>query len=120
MQSLEEQMLKHHTEYYEEAVTKLVTRLRDMADRVERESKPYDKPGMGGTPRYSAAAESVLNGLAWDTANAHAAHLAGAAARVDAAETALAASRKPVVVIDDLAGIQKALIDGVIEKAEER
>jgi len=84
--SVAAELVRHSTSYYTEASDKLVRHLRDMADRVERTLRPQDGPSMAGTPRYSHAVEQALEAMAWDLANAHAAHLAGAAARADSAE----------------------------------
>jgi hypothetical protein len=87
------ELLVHWTSYYTDAAAKLVRHYRDMADRLERELRPDDKASMSGTPRYSHAVEGALEALVWDQANAHAAHLIGAAARADAAEAAVAAEQ---------------------------
>jgi hypothetical protein len=87
------ELLVHWTSYYTGAAERLVRQYRDMADRLERDLRPDNKASMSGTPRYSHAVEGALEALVWDQANAHAAHLIGAAARADAAEAAVAAEQ---------------------------
>ncbi len=91
--SVEEEMVRHSSVYYREVSHALVKRLREMADRVERVAQPDSKPSVAGTPRYSQAAEQVLNAMSWDLANAQACRLVGAAGRADAAEAWLDVQR---------------------------
>jgi hypothetical protein len=72
--------------FYERQVERLVTSLRDLADQIERNGKPYDKPGVTGTPRHVAAAENVNHALVWGIANAGAHRLFDAAFHADEAE----------------------------------
>lgn len=88
--TLAAQMLVHYTSDYTDKAAKLVSRVREMADRLERELRPGDKASGVGTPRYSHAVQQALEGLAWDMANAQTPDLVGAAARADAAEAAVA------------------------------
>lgn len=67
-------------------MARLVQNLRDLADTVEREGVPRDKPGVTGTPRHLAAAEQVNHALTWAIANAGAYRLFDAAHHADAAE----------------------------------
>jgi hypothetical protein len=74
--------------HYDLRVATIANRIRQMADRFEREAKPSPTAGFDGTPRFGSAAERALHGLTWDTANLSAYDIVGAAARADAAETA--------------------------------
>jgi hypothetical protein len=74
--------------HYAQRVASIAGRIREMADRFEREAKPYPEADMVGTPRFSSAAQNALHALTWDTANLTAYDIVGHAARADAAETA--------------------------------
>lgn len=76
--------------FYERQVARLATHLRDLADDVERQGKPYSTPGVTGTPRFLGAAEAVNNSICWGIANAGAHRLFEAAYQADAAENAAA------------------------------
>ena len=72
--------------FYNRQVERLVQALRDLADQVEREGEPRQKPGVTGTPRHLAAAEAVNHALTWGIANAGAYRLIEAAYHADDAE----------------------------------
>jgi hypothetical protein len=71
---------------YNDKVVEVADRLRAMADDVERAAIPHTKPGVEGTPRYTAAAAQVLHTIAWGVANADADQLVTRANLADRAE----------------------------------
>lgn len=87
--TLTETMVRFTQERYEEKRQRLVDKIRELADEVERESRLYDEPGGNGTPRFASSAERALHTLSWGIANLNAAQLVGVAARADAAEAEL-------------------------------
>lgn len=80
---------------YERQTATMVAGLRSLADRIEREAKPHDKPGVTGTPRYLSAAESVNHALAWGIANLGAHRLIETAYHADTAERGRETTAEP-------------------------
>jgi hypothetical protein len=71
---------------YTRRVETIVRDLHALADRLEREAKPYAGKGVTGTPRHLAAAESVNHALTWGIANLGAYRLIETAHHADIAE----------------------------------
>jgi hypothetical protein len=87
--SVDQRVAEFTARSYAERVADIAERIREMADRFEREARPRESASVDGTPRYANAAQNALHALTWDAANMHAYDIVGRAAQADAAEASL-------------------------------
>lgn len=74
---------------YHDSVDRVVARLRDMADTIDRQGHDVaDSPGPSGCPPFSNAAQRIMHEIAWGTANAGLDHVVSVAATADVARAA--------------------------------
>ena len=73
-------------QHYNDRLAEIATRLRDLADAIEREGQPSEQPDAMGRHRYTSAVERVHHTILWGVANIGADHLIGDAHDADRAE----------------------------------
>jgi hypothetical protein len=86
MESVDETVDDYRTAAYQRHAAQVAADLRSLADRVEREARPYKSGGVTGAPRHLNAAEAVNHAITWGIANIGAYRLFELAYHADAAE----------------------------------
>ena len=71
-ETIDQDYVDAQTERYADSLKKVAGRLRDIAERVEREGKPtVGHLQADGLPDYLWAAQQVVHEIHWGLANAH-------------------------------------------------